>query len=127
MKVVYDRAVLKNPLEVMRKAGYSAFTDPNTGEESFVLRTSSEFYPRFHVYIVERGNEIEVSLHLDQKKPSYGQSHAHSGEYEGTTVEREMRRIDGWVGAMKGNGGGGEDEGEEREGNGTARPWWKIW
>jgi len=31
------------------------------------------------------------------KKPSYGTNHAHSGEYDGPTIEKEMARIDGWV------------------------------
>ena len=126
MKVLYDKQVLRNPLEVFRRAGYSAFVDPKTGEESFVLRTTPEFYPRFHVYVDDRGHDIEVSLHLDQKKTSYGQSHAHSGEYDGLVVEQEMKRIDGWVGAMRRE----EEKGEEAEYVWEARslkPWWKIW
>lgn len=102
MKVAYDKTVLRNPLAVLRKAGYSHFVDPNTGGESFVLRLTSEFYPRFHLYVEEKHDEITFNLHLDQKKPSYGTSHAHSGEYEGPTIEKEMRRIDGWVGKERG-------------------------
>ncbi len=35
-----------------------------------------------------------ISLHLDQKKPSYGGgTHAHGGEYDGATVERELERL----------------------------------
>ncbi len=97
MKVTYDTSVLQNPLVVLRKAGYSSFTDPNTGEESFILRLTAEFYPRFHLYVEAHQNEITLNLHLDQKKPSYGTHHAHSGEYDGSTIEKEMRRIDRWV------------------------------
>jgi len=36
---------------------------------------------------------LEFRLHLDQKKPTYSGSHAHAGEYSGTTVEDEAKRI----------------------------------
>lgn len=125
MKVTYDKSVMHSPLAVLRKAGYSAFTDPQSGEESFVLRLTPEFYPRFHLYVTEKGDEISFSLHLDQKKPSYGSNHAHSGEYDGPTIEKEMRRIDGWVKFVEPEqtvdsrqlAGGGEEK----------KPWWKIW
>lgn len=98
MKVTYDKTVVPNPLLVLRRAGYSAFRDPITREESFVLRPTSEFYPRFHLYIEDAPNgDVILSLHLDQKKASYGENHAHAGEYSGPTIEKEMRRIDGWV------------------------------
>lgn len=126
MKVFYDKSVMHNPLEVLRRAGYSAFTDPKTGDESFILRVTSEFYPRFHLYVEERGSEICLNLHLDQKKPSYGANHMHSGEYDGKTVENEMRRIDGWVKAG-GDGGGARNENESGQNAPTPKPWWKIW
>ena len=97
MKVLYDKSVMHSPLAVLRKAGYSPFMDPQSGEHSFVLRLTSEFYPRFHLYVDEKGGEVTFNLHLDQKKPSYGANHMHGGEYEGSTIEKEMRRIDGWV------------------------------
>lgn len=97
MKVIYDSLVMHSPLVVLRKAGYSAFVDPKTGEESFVLRLTSEFYPRFHLYVKEKGDEVIFDLHCDQKKSSYGSGHMHNGEYDGPMIEKEMRRIDGWV------------------------------
>ncbi len=97
MKVLYDKKVMHSPLVVLRAAGYSSFIDPNTQVESFILRLTSEFYPRFHLYVVERNGEVSFALHLDQRKPSYGVGHAHGGEYDGATVENEMRRIDKWV------------------------------
>ena len=93
MKVVYEKVVMHSPLAVLRKAGYSPFTDPQSGERSFVLKLTSEFYPRFHLYVDEKNCEVTFSLHLDQKKPSYGANQMHGGEYEGPTIEKEMRRI----------------------------------
>jgi len=52
-------------------------------------------YPRFHIYARENKEKdiIFLNLHLDQKKPSYGDFSAHSGEYEGPVVEQEVARI----------------------------------
>ena len=101
MKVTYDSKVMPNPLLVLRRAGYASSHDPVTGEDSFMIRLGTELYPRFHLYVEEKGDEVILSLHLDQKKASYGDGHAHSGEYEGPIIEREMRRIDSWVMAAK--------------------------
>ncbi|MDD2731300.1 MAG: hypothetical protein PHW33_04240 [Candidatus Portnoybacteria bacterium] len=71
-------------LNVLRRAGYSFLRqDGQTGEQSFAKRVGSADFPRFHVYAKqnEKG-EIEVSLHLDQKKASYKGVAAHSGEYD---------------------------------------------
>lgn len=115
---------IPQPLLALRKAGYSPFTDPVTGDESFVLRLTTEYYPRFHVYIEEeRGNTV-ISLHLDQKKPSYGSGHAHGGEYDGPVIEKEMMRIDGWVKAAQADA--------VAEASVSSAPvkntsWWKFW
>lgn len=124
MKVAYDKTVMHSPLAVLRKAGYSAFTDPQSGDESFVLRITPEFYPRFHLYVDQKNDEVTFSLHLDQKKSSYGSNHMHGGEYEGSTIEKEMRRIDGWVKFVEpGDGQEGKGQGAEV----SKKPWWKIW
>jgi hypothetical protein len=82
------------PVEnVLRQIGYAPFVDPNTGEQSFVRRLGTYFYPRFHVYVETGNGELRVSLHLDQKKPSYPGFRKHSGEYGGPTVEAEADRI----------------------------------
>lgn len=101
MKRIYSHEQAGNPLLVLRRAGYSPFRDPQSGEESFVLRTGAGFYPRFHLYVENVKGGISFNLHLDQKKASYGSGPAHAGEYEGQAVEREMARIDGWVKAAE--------------------------
>lgn len=54
-------------------------------------------YPRFHIYVnrEEPGTLIELTLHLDEKKPSYEGFTAHSGQYDGPVIEEERRRIVG--------------------------------
>lgn len=96
MKLTYPAEIVFNPFKALRSAGYNHFTDPVTKKESYVLRTSADYYPRFHVYVKEEAGKVVVDLHLDQKKAQYKGAHAHNAEYDGPTVEKEMRRIAGW-------------------------------
>lgn len=82
-----------NTTVAVQRCGYARFRDPRTGQESYTLRLGSGFYPRWHLYAEERADELVLNLHLDQKKPSYGVGHAHSGEYEGAIVETETLRL----------------------------------
>jgi len=83
-----------NTRVALQRAGYASFRDPRSGQDSYVRRLGSGFYPRFHLYAEERGDQLHINLHLDQKQPSYGGgTHAHSGEYEGGIIDDEMRRL----------------------------------
>jgi hypothetical protein len=83
----------ENPRELIRRCGYGEIRDPNVAELSYSRRLGEGYYPRFHVYMKESEKFFEINLHIDQKKPSYEGSHAHSGEYDGELVENEARRI----------------------------------
>ena len=85
----------------MRRLGYSEHINRESGERSFTRRLRGDFYPRYHVYIDERHGGMTVKLHLDQKKPSYAGAHAHSGEYEGPLIEKEIERIKSFVFQMR--------------------------
>lgn len=102
MKLVYQHAQINNPVEILRKAGYAHFVDPKTNEESWVLRLTAGYYPRFHLYLEAQNNEIHFNLHLDQKKASYSGTSKHAGEYDGPTVEREVLRLEGWILSLTG-------------------------
>ncbi len=81
---------------LMRVCGYKEIQNPHKDNEISYARSleASRFYPRFHIYIKNAGGEeTEISLHLDMKKPSYAGTSAHSGEYDGELVEREANRI----------------------------------
>ncbi len=93
------RITVKNfketPTSCMRRCGYFPDgADERTGELRFIRSMGGGDFPRFHIYSKksERGETI-INLHLDQKRPSYGGSAAHGGEYEGELVEREANRI----------------------------------
>lgn len=81
------------PRITMQRAGYYEFSDPHDGQISYIRRLGSNYYPRFHVYLDIRNDQWRINLHLDQKQPSYGTAHKHSGEYDGELVEEEMERI----------------------------------
>lgn len=77
-----------NALTLARQLGY--YPLPN---QSYARPVSGLNYPRFHLYVQEQNNELVFHLHLDQKKPSYAGATAHSGEYEGEVLEKELERI----------------------------------
>ena len=81
------------PDVVLRRAGYVPFRDPRSGEESYVRRLGTHFYPRFHLYVDELPSQLRLNLHLDQKQASYQGFRKHSGEYDGVTVEAEAARL----------------------------------
>lgn len=90
--------IKEQPKTYLLRAGYHEFRDPNTGAISYIRRLGADFYPRFHVYLADMAVSVSVSLHLDQKKPSYGGgTRAHGGEYEGEVVEREAERLKTFV------------------------------
>lgn len=88
---------IKKPQEhianIMRKLGYRLLGRQHEDEWSFVKSLTGGLYPRFHAYITQKGDMLVMSLHVDQKKPSYKGATAHSGEYEGALVVEEAERI----------------------------------
>jgi len=78
----------------LRKVGYMPQgQDQRTGELSFLKSISGTPYPHFHIYCKTNKDSASCNLHLDQKRPSYEGSSAHSGEYDGALVEAEVERI----------------------------------
>jgi len=92
MKIVLT-GLNDSPRNLIRRAGYGEHLDRRSGETSYSKRLGPGIFPKFHAYLAERAGGVEVSLHLDQKKPTYGMETVHSGEYEGPLVERELARI----------------------------------
>lgn len=79
-------------VSISRAIGY-VIIDANGGEYNLVRKLLGANYPRFHIYLKQQGDRYNFSLHLDQKKPSYEGSHAHSGEYDSPLVQDEADRI----------------------------------
>lgn len=101
------RFSLKKPREnifnLARIMGYQLVRTTPEGEFS-LIRPLARDYPRFHLYLTvvrlssaylkDQGDVLDLNLHLDQKRPSYGRETAHSGEYDGSLVEAERQRIE---------------------------------
>lgn len=84
-----------NPANMMRRAGYAFQHHVDDSEEmSFVRPLAQGGFPRFHVYAQQKGLALEISIHLDQKKETYGKDTRHHGEYadEGALGE-EVERL----------------------------------
>ncbi len=76
----------------MRSIGYAKQTN-REGEVSYVRRVSGFDFPRFHVYVQDLAVPLTLSIHIDQKAPTYDGSSAHSGEYFGDVIEDELARM----------------------------------
>lgn len=81
-----------NIIDLIRSAGYS-YRGINNGDMSFIKRVGLDEYPHYHIYVKAENDNIIINLHFDQKKPSYEGASAHSGEYNGEIVEKEMERL----------------------------------
>jgi hypothetical protein len=94
MKLILNKSSLKeNSVQLMRAAGY-IFKRGIVGEEmSFERPLETSGFPKFHIYLTEDQNNIYLNLHLDQKRPSYAGTSAHSGEYDGDLLAEEIDRI----------------------------------
>lgn len=93
MQLRFLRTKIFDPEKFIRRCGYGKLFDRRTGEISYAKRLHRDFYPRFHVYIAEKGNEWIFNLHIDQRATRYEGVTAHSGEYDGAVVEKEAERI----------------------------------
>lgn len=99
MKITFQSQ--ENIQNVMRRCGYFSSPDVASAEAghelAFIrpLGSSGSGYPRFHIYVnmIKFPRETMINLHLDQKKPIYRGTVAHSGEYEGEIVKNEAERI----------------------------------
>lgn len=92
MKILIE-AITENPVSLLRRAGY-VFQREEQGEMSFVRALASAGYPRFHCYTKLDKLALTLSLHLDQKKHTYGETTRHHGEYENDgPVKEEVARL----------------------------------
>lgn len=88
MRINIKKEYLKENINAfMRRAGYVPHRD------SFVRVLGAGGFPRLHVYVHDEPERYVLNLHIDQKRPSYGEETAHSGDYEGPVLDQEADRI----------------------------------
>lgn len=92
MKITINN-IKENPVNLLRRAGY--IFQRHAGEEmSFVRPLARGDYPRFHIYARAENNNLLISIHLDHKRETYGDSTRHHGEYEENgALKEEVERI----------------------------------
>jgi len=92
------KSIKENPVNLMRRIGYQF--QRNEGQEmSFVRPLARQGYPRFHVYATLNGYDLTISIHLDQKKETYGDAGRHHGEYgDDGALGTEVARIKSLLG-----------------------------
>lgn len=94
MQITFPKIHIPDPEQFIRRAGYGFQLDRRTRSiKSFIKRVHRDLYPRFHLYLEERGDSWVFNLHLDQRATVYEGVTAHAGEYDGEVVEREAERI----------------------------------
>jgi len=81
-----------NARNLLRRLGYGEHLG-HGGQISFSRRTSGGNFPRFHAYVEEQNNGLQLNLHLDQKPSNLGSGAMHGGEYDGPILEQEMGRM----------------------------------
>jgi len=116
MRFVLKSSLGENVYNLMRKIGYF-FQREDKEKKEFIFTRPPKGYPRFHLYLKIKNENLIFNLHLDQKKPIYPVRSpsrndldgrrlwhlasngvykgvpAHSGEYEGEIVGKEAERI----------------------------------
>lgn len=88
--------VIRNPkntaLNFMREAGYT-YEKQKGDELAFIKRIGGEDFPKYHAYTKQIPGLLTISLHIDQKGPSYGTSPMHSGDYDSPLISVELERL----------------------------------
>lgn len=93
MKIIIEK-ITQNPTLLLRRAGYIFQHHTENNEISFILPLSQSGFPRFHIYAKIKDGDLEINIHLDQKKHTYGNETRHHGEYqESEILENEVKRI----------------------------------
>jgi len=93
MKITIPKNKVPDPELFIRRCGYGRIVNRRAGETSYTRRIRRELYPRFHVYIEDKGENWSFNLHLDQRATVYEGATAHSGDYDGPVVESEAKRV----------------------------------
>lgn len=92
MKFILKGPFKENVYSLIRGAGYH-FQGKNESNSELDFTKPPRGYPRFHIYLKIDGENLVFNLHLDQKKPVYKGTAAHSGEYDSELIEEEAERI----------------------------------
>ncbi len=78
---------------LMQKVGYT-FHCTADGRPCYHRKINDPAFPRFHAYVIRKGEGIEVDLHFDRQDPiNHKGNHQEAWAYTGARVSTEMARI----------------------------------
>ncbi len=89
MKFIVDNPNV-SVAELCQKIDYEPQLEKGCGNYIKPIKESN--YPRFHLLIKEKEDELELKLHFDQKE-----ANDHQSEYESEAVMEEVERIKGII------------------------------
>lgn len=89
MKFQIENKTKDSIYNLLRQARYRPHAD------AYVRPLGSNFYPRFHLYVRDNTSSsiVDMSLHIDQRKPRYQGTTAHNADYDGDVLVEESNRI----------------------------------
>jgi len=93
MKFKVSKDLKYSPENILRTCNYFPIFDRRTQKGSFVRKLTQNRYPRFHMYVKEKGDELIFDLHLDQSKTVYSGAKAHNADYDSPEVKTELVRV----------------------------------
>lgn len=79
MKIIIEK-INSNPIRLMQRAGY-AFQRKDGDKMSFVRPFARSGFPRFHIYAKISQLGMELNIHFDQKKETYGEETRHCHDF----------------------------------------------
>jgi hypothetical protein len=86
--------IKENPTTILQRAGYSFQRHADNDKLSFIKPLAQGGFPRFHIYTQIKEFSLLISIHLDQKKETHGNTTRHHGEYDDTgALKKEIERI----------------------------------
>ena len=77
----------------LKRAGY-LYHCTEEGKFCYHRRLNDLRFPRFHVYVAQKNNKVQISLHIDaQDSLNHRGNHKQPWAYHGGRIEQEMSRI----------------------------------
>lgn len=93
MKIIVPNKFSQNLYPILRRCGYMPIHDRISGQDSFSRKIATGHYPRFHLYLEDRVENVVFDLHLDQTETRYQGAKAHNADYDSPEVRNELGRL----------------------------------
>ncbi len=92
MKYTFKKNKNHNINDLMKKSGY-IFHCTTEGVLCYHRYLDTHKFPRFHVYIKEVADQIEINMHFDQRNLNKKSNHNEPWAYVGNRINTEMKQL----------------------------------